>query len=317
MKKTKISVALAGLMIASAVIVSSCKKKETTTTPPAQDTNASSASDNNMAEQSSNDVENIGAMSVDNGSLSTFRLSGGGLVSPLSGTATVTGFGTGVITVTFSSFVGMDGHTRNGTIVYSITHAGAYYRDSAMVITVATSTVSPYTVDGNTLTISKQITNNGRVAGGNMQWSITSNLTINKASGGTFTWVANRTHVLLNTNATTYDGTSYAAAYTGTANPITWVNTATATPNGAIIQVNGTASGTSADGVGYTVTMSNVVRNMNCSPVSTRPHFHPFVAGTITFTPSGKTARIINFGTGACDATYTISIGSWSETLNW
>ena len=323
MKKTNLTLALAGLMIASATIVSSCKKKDTTPTPtPAQDTNSGTASDNTTAEQQSNDVDNVGAQAIDNGTLSTFRLAGGGLISPSSsGSYSVTGgSGSGLVTVTFYNYVGNDGHTRNGSIAYAITPAGAHYRDQNMQITVSTSTLNPYTVDNNTVTISKTITNNGLIAsGGNMQWTINSNLSIAKASGGTFTWNANRTHVLLNTNTTTYNGVNYAAAYNGTSTPITWANTAasTAPGNGAIIEINGSASGTSVDGVTYSVTATNVVRNHNCTPDPLRTHFHPFVAGTISFSPAGKTTRVINFGTGNCDMTYTISIGSWSVTINW
>jgi hypothetical protein len=224
-----------------------------------------------------------------------------------------------MVTVTFYNYTGNDGHTRNGSIAYAISPIGAHYRDPNMVVTVSTSTLNPYTVDNNTVTISKTITNNGLVAtGGNMQWTITSNLSIAKASGGTFTWNASRTNVLLNTNTTTYNNVNYAAAYTGAANAITWGNNATAAPyNGAIIQINGSANGTSVDGLSYSATTTNVVRNNNCTPDVIRPHFHPFVAGTITFTPSGKTARIINFGSGNCDMTYTISIGTWSETITW
>ena len=321
MKKTSLNLALAGLLIAGAVAITSCKKKDATTTP-AQDTSAGTAADNNTAEQTSNDVENIGAQAVDNGSLSTFRLAGGGTLDPAStGTYTITGAGTGVVTVTFSNYTGKDGHLRNGTLIYTITN-GTHYRDVGMTMTIATTTANPYSVDGNGITLTKTVTNNGFVAaGGNLQWTIQTNLSVTKANGGgTFTWTTNnRTHVLLNTAATIYDASNYAAAYNGTGSPITWSNTDTTSgnPNGAIIQINGTASGTSADGVSYTVSTNNVVRNMNCTPIATRPHFHPFVAGTVDFTPTGKTTRIINYGSGACDLTYTISIGSWSETLSW
>jgi len=316
MKTTKLTVALAGLMIASSVIVStSCKKKDTTTPTTAQDTNGSTASDNTQAEQHSNDAESIGSEAVDNGSISTYKLEGnntGSLLSPMSGSVTVTGFGTGTVTVTFSSgYVGMDGKARNGTLIYTMSPATAHYRDNGMTMAVATTTTNPYSVETNTITIAKTVTNNGFVAAGsNMQWTITSNVTIAKASGGTFTWNANRTHVLLNTNAnSTYNGAPVTTAYNGTSTPITW--------SAAIIQINGTANGTSADGVSYNVTTTNVVRNMNCAPDPNRLHFHPFVAGTVDFMPAGKTPRIINYGTGNCDMTYTISIGSWSETVSW
>jgi hypothetical protein len=315
MKKTKITIALAGLMIAGAAIVSSCKKS--TTTPA--DTNASTAKDNATAEQNSNDAENIGAQANENGSLSTFRLAGGGLGNILGANDTVTHVaGSGVYTVTFNNFVGTDGHTRNGTIVFSVNPAGAHYRDANMVMTVSTPG-NTYMVDGNTVEISKTITNNGIVSG-NMQWTIVSNLTIVKASGGgTFTWSANRTHALLNTSATTFDGTSYAAVYSstintsgpynGTTTPINWPE--------AIIQINGTSSGTDVDGTTFTASATNVVRNMNCAPFPLRPHFHPFCAGTVDFSPAGKTTRVINYGTGSCSTTYTITIGSVTETFTW
>lgn len=317
MKKTKLTLALAGLMIASAALVSSCKKKDsTTTTTPVQDTNGSTAADNNKAEQHSNDAENIGAQANESGSLSTFRLSGGN-ASPFGAQDSVvktTVGGVDIYTVTFTNFVGRDGHTRNGVISYTVSPSGAHYRDAGMVMTVATPNVggTVYTVDGNTVTINKTITNNGFVAaGGNLQWSITSNVTINKVGGGTVTWgtTSPRTHVLLNTNAgSTYDGAAVPTAYNGTGTAISW--------NEAIIEINGSTSGTSADGVSFSASSSNLVRNMNCAPDPSRTHFHPFVAGTITFQPAGKTARVINFGTGACDLTYTITIGSWSETLS-
>ena len=322
MKTNKLTLALAGLMIASAALVSSCSKKDTTTPTP-KDTNGSTASDNTQAEQQSNDAENIGAEAVDNGQVTTFRLGsnsegGGGLLSPMSGSVSVTGFGTGIVTVTFNQFVGMDGKTRNGSIIYTMSPVGAHYRDPNMVMTVSTTTANPYSVNSNTITLSKTVTNNGLVAaGGNMQWTITSNLSIAKAGGGTYTWNANRTHVLLNTNAATYDGISYGAAYNGASTPINWASTSTVTPNGVIMEINGSASGTAADGAIYNVTTTNVVRNHNCTPDASRPHFHPFVAGTVDFTPSGKTTRIIDYGNGGCDMTYTISIGSWSETITW
>ena len=313
MKKTNLSIALAGLMIASAAIVSSCKKKEATTTPT-PDTNASTASDNNTVEQQSNDAENIGAQANENGSLSTFRLAGGGsnILGANDTVVKTTSGSTDIYTVTFNNFLGSDGHTRNGVISYSVTPSGAYYRTPGMVMSVATPG-NTYMVDGNTVEITKTIKNttSGAPSGSNNEaWSITSNVTLIKASGGgTIIWSATRTHTLLNTGAYTLGGNAYPAAFTSLAVPITWSE--------AIVEINGSSSGTSADGLSFTASSTNVIRNMGCAPISGRPHFHPFCSGTVTFTPAGKTARILNFGTGNCITTYTVSIGSWSETLNW
>ncbi len=309
MKKKTLSIAIAAMVLLSGGFVASCKKKDTATTPTTTpDTSSGTAADNNSAENHSNDAEQIGAESIDNGSLTTVaRLgSGSGMISPLSGSITITP-SAGNILVTFNNYVGMDGHYRNGSILYSYS-GGTHYRDPGMTIVVTTPSANPYMVDSNTVNINKTIINNG-ISNGTMSWAITSTVTITKPSGaGSFTWTGNRTKTLLNTAAITWNGNSYAAAYNGTSAPISW--------GSALIGITGSASGSSTDGKSYTANInSQLVRDFNCSPSSLHTHFHPFIAGEIDFTPAGKTTRQINYGTGACDETYTITIGSWSTTL--
>ena len=63
------------MLLLSVGFIASCKKKDTTTTPTtAPDTNSGAAADNNTAEIHSNDAEQIGAESIDNGSLTTVRV---------------------------------------------------------------------------------------------------------------------------------------------------------------------------------------------------------------------------------------------------
>jgi hypothetical protein len=77
-----------------------------------------------------------------------------------------------------------------------------------------------------------------------------------------------------------------------------------------VIGINGSTNGISADGLSFNANISTMLaRNFNCSPSLIHPHFHPFVAGQIDFTPYGKSTRSINFGTGACDETFSIGIG--------
>jgi len=184
---------------------------------------------------------------------------------------------------------------------------------------VVTTPGNTYTVDQNIVSIEKTITNNGLVASGNnMQWTTVSSLTITKANNtGTYTWMANRIKVLLNTNATVYNNISYDAAYTAN-NPITWSNTNTSgNPNGAIIEINGTGYGTSVDDLNYTASATNVVLNRNCTPFPAKPSFHPLVSGTIIFDPEGKPTRTINYGTGNCLVEFSISIGNASKAVSW
>jgi hypothetical protein len=325
MKKTKLTIALSGLMIATAVIISSCQKKNSSTTTP--DTSTTSSTDNNTAQQSSHDVTNFGSEGIEsnngtgNGSLSTYKLSnGGGLPAPMSGSVSVSiNTANKNMTVTFINYVGYDGHTRNGTIYYdwsTSTNNAVWYRDSGLVLNVSTPS-NNYTVDNYTVHInSKQIKNIGRV-GGQLTWTDNSNITITKpSSGGTIQWQGNWTIALLNTGSytsTTYDGTAASYTYTpvfhgygGTiANSISWAQ--------ALVSVNGTFNGTASDGETYSGNITSpLILNLNCTPPGTR---YLYVSGVLNFTPTGKTTRVINYGSGTCDLTYTITIGSWSATV--
>lgn len=41
---------------------------------------------------------------------------------------------------------------------------------------------------------------------------------------------------------------------------------------------------------------------------------HEFVSGVLEITPSGKETRVIDFGSGTCDETVTVSVGKYSKT---
>ena len=164
MKKTKLSIILSGLMIATVVIVASCKKSTTTTTPTTTpDTSTTSTTDNNMAQQSAHDITNMGSQAIDNGSLSTYRLAGGGLVSPQSASVTITHApGTKTLTITFTNYHGLDGNVRNGTLEYdwsasvsTSSYTATYFKDSGLVLSVTTP-LNDYSVNGNSIKINKK-----------------------------------------------------------------------------------------------------------------------------------------------------------------
>ena len=319
MKKNVTTVALAAILMVAVTTVS-CKKKDTTTTTPATttDTNTSSAKDHQDAENNSNDVDQLGSEGMDNGNVnSNYKLSGGGMLSPMSGSVTVTpSLINKTVTLTFINYVGLDGHLRSGTIMYDYSTslaAAVNFRDSGIVINVTTPN-NDYYVDSNKIQINKTITNKGRITNGNLTWHVTTNLTITKMdNGGTIQWSSTRDNSLLNTNSISYPVGSTNIVLSSFLSYSTAINWST-----AVMGVTGSASGISADGVSFTANISTMlVRNFNCSPSLIHPHFHPFVAGQVDFTPSGKTTRSINFGAGACDETYTISIGNWSATFTY
>jgi hypothetical protein len=168
-----------------------------------------------------------------------------------------------------------------------------HYRDSGNVISVSSSN---YIVDGNTINInSKTIKNLGHITNGSLTWSIDANISITKSNGKTIQCSTKKTKVLL-------------AGERPNHLPIDWAH--------AQIAIYGSASGTSANGEGFTASVAQsswLVRNFNCT--GSRKYF---VAGELDFTPGTKPTRYINFGSGNCDnqATVTISGHVYNVTLH-
>jgi hypothetical protein len=86
--------------------------------------------------------------------------------------------------------------------------------------------------------------------------------------------------------------------------PIDWPHAKT--------QLDGTASGTRANGETYTATATAMVRDFGGCNILGR---HPFISGELDYSPSGKATRYINFGTGTCDLLATVTINNVSYTI--
>jgi len=285
------------------ITMTGCKKKDT-----AVDNDTSGAIDNTLAENTSNDVVNIGAQASEQGNLSTYReASNENLLSTCAATVVRDSIAK-TITVTFNPNVTcLDGRTRSGSITYDyhLSPAGAvHFRDPGFTFTVSTN---GYVVDGNQVNIiNKTVTNttaNGfNPATTNETWSISANIKITKANGNVITWDCNRTTTLLNT--------SDSNVYRGSAIPIAWTL--------ARIEVNGAANGTRLSGAeSFSATATNMVRDFTCSPIGSGGK-HPWISGTLDYQPpSPKYLRHIDFGTGTCDlnATVTINGATYDITL--
>ena len=323
MKTTKISLSLAVLMVAGALAFSSCKKKEKTT-PQDPDNEQTSASDNALAENTSNDVLSMGSQVSENNSLSTFRTANADDIM-LASCATISSNAVGTVVATqytidfgpTATCTCNDGRVRTGKIFFDFTgsqNGAKHYRNPGFKMTV---TSSNYVVDGNQVSITKTVTNTSPIAiatetaysGTNLTWSIISNVSIIKVNnGGTISWNCNRTKELVNSS----DPTCYSGQY----NPIIWTK--------AVVKLNGSANGTNNKGESYTALATNLIRDFNCAPLApTHPHRHPFVSGTIDYTPGARATRHIDYGSGQaypaapCDllATVTINGQTWSITL--
>ena len=312
MKITHITTVTALVLTLGLVSLSSCKKKteepSTTTTTTTEDDEQGSMDDNLMAENTVNDLDAMGSQVSEGANLSTFKGSSELQIGSIEGascavvTATAVS-GTKSYTVDFgSNCLGTDGRTRSGKLIYTCT--GGSYRNPGFVMTVSSQN---YVVDGNTVTINNKTVSNtttnsiatGTNPGINLTWAVTATVTIQKSGGGTITWNCNRTKELMNT--------SDPNCYKGQAQAIDWTK--------AKVKINGTAGGTNASNESYSVVATNLIRDFNCSPDVNRPHRHPFIGGTILYTPANRFARLINYGNGTdCDLTATLTINAKTYT---
>lgn len=303
-RRSAISSGLAIVMIGTSLSFASCRKKDKEETVT-EDTEQSTATDNNVAESYVADIESMGSQVSDNGSLSTYKTTGASSIEALesSGCAAVT-VNNQIVTIDFGTTgcVGKDGRTRTGKLIYDFSGSASgstRYRNPGFNMSV---TSQNYAVDGYAVNVlNKSVTNitPGTIPGTtnpgiNLKWSIAANVSIVKPNnGGTISWSCNRTKELINT--------SDSSCYKGQALPIDWTK--------AIVKLNGSASGVNAKGENFTANATNLVRDFNCAPDPvSRPHRHPFISGTIAYTPGSRPQRTVDFGNGSCDMAATVTI---------
>lgn len=272
MKSKKITLGLVIVTLVLTSVVSSCRKKTT----EEKDKDTTSASDQALASGAVNDLTNISDEAGRGLSISSYRTEETSAV--LSTCASIT-FDTlaaaKTITVNFgtTNCLCNDGRYRRGNLILNFT---GRYRDSLTVITV---TPSSYFVNDNQVTGTKTITNKGHNAAYHLVYEINANITIIKAGGaGTITWTSTRQREW----------------YAGESTP-TW--------NDDVYYITGNASGSTSGGSSFTSSITSpLVRNMS---VGCRKHF---VSGVLVHSPSGKSTRTIDFGSGACDNLATVTI---------
>lgn len=284
-----------------ALTFTSCRKKEEKI-EAVEDTEQGTANDNNAAEAFVADIDAMGSQVSEDGQLA-YRGEGDlGVTLELAPEATVTISGK-IITVDFGSVgvTGKDGRVRTGKIIYNFSASSSsalYYRNPGFSMNV---TSQNYVVDGYQITILNKTVSNttpstipsGTNPGTNLTWAITANVSIVKPNnGGTITWSCARTKELINTSDST--------CYRGQSLHIIWSK--------AIVKLNGNTSGTNAKAEQFTATATNLVRDFNCAPIAGRPMRHPFISGTIVYTPGSRPSRTVDFGNGACDSNATVTI---------
>lgn len=278
--KTKNTFKYFMVVAAIGMIFTSCRKNK----DDEKDTDTSTASDNALVEGTYNDVNNI-ADEASTGTLSSYFIANtSDSRSILSTCAVITNDTTvspRLLTIDFgvSNCMCGDGRNRRGKI--NVSYSGQY-RDSLSTHTIS---FTNYYVNDNQILGTKTVTNNGHNAAGNLSYSVSVNGQIIKAGGGgTITWTSTRTREWI-------------------------VGELTPAWNDDVYLITGSANGTNASGVSFTMVITSALRReIGC---------RHFVSGSLTLTPSGKPTRYVDFGTGACDnqATVTINGNVYNITL--
>ena len=171
-----------------------------------------------------------------------------------------------------------DGKQRRGKI---ITTFNGQYRDSGTVIT---HTPVDYYVNDNKIAGTKTVTNKGLNSNGKPYFNISVNGTVTMSGGEVFTYSSDRVRTW-----TAGSGTSlnfFDDEY----------------------DITGSANASSTNGNGYTATITSALHvKIGC----------PYImSGVLEFTPTGKLLRVIDYGAGTCDATFTVTVNGQTYTIN-
>lgn len=170
-----------------------------------------------------------------------------------------------------------NGRLRRGKIQVSYT---GRYRDQGTVITIVPEN---YYVNNNLVLGTKTVTNLGLDANDNIHFAVAVSGSITAGDGS---WVA--THTAARTR--------------------TWIE-GSGTPqlSDDVYLITGGGSGVNRNGLPYTTNITQALRvALSC----------PFItAGTVQVTPASGVVRTIDYGNGACDGTFTVSVNGRTFTV--
>jgi hypothetical protein len=171
-----------------------------------------------------------------------------------------------------------DGKTRRGKIITTFT--GFYHAQG----TIITHTPVDYYVNDIKIDGTKTVENMGLNASGQPYFNVQIDGVATLTSGETMTYTSTRVR--------------------------TWTDGFTTLFNrfDDEYDITGTAAGVFSSGGGYTANITAAVHiKVGCGfPVS----------GTVEITPESRPVRILDYGTGTCDATFTVTVNGQTYTFN-
>jgi hypothetical protein len=171
-----------------------------------------------------------------------------------------------------------DGKQRRGKIVTTFT--GSYFNTG----TVITHTPVDYYVNNNKIEGTKTVTNMGYNTNNQLYYNVSINGTVTKSTGEIITYTSTRVR-------------TFTAGFTTPLN--FWDDE---------YDITGTANATVVNGDSWEAhTTSALHIKVGCGYIT---------KGTLEITPAGKPVRVIDYGTGACDATFTVTVNGNTYTIN-
>jgi len=173
--------------------------------------------------------------------------------------------------------VGNDGRIRKGKL--HVRYTGRY-REPGTVITI---TPENYSVNGNSVQGEKRIENLGYNNNGQLHFAISANGTVTAPGNAwSISWTANRTR-------TWVEGQDTPA----------WIDD--------VYEITGNGTGVNRNGIPYTLTITQALRaKLSCAWL---------VSGRITLQPQDYDTRYIDFGNGACDSGFTVTVNDETYQL--
>lgn len=276
-----IKAGLITILLGGSLLYSSCGRMRM------NDDELEAVSDNSTAAGASQEVQNISEQAFTSAGNMSFR--GASNNGSLSACATITNDTiNNVLTIDFgtSPCLCKDNRYRQGQIISSYT---GKYRDSGTVISTTFSNyyVGTSTTAMNQITGTKTVTNNGHNASGNLNWTIVAALSVIKANnGGTVTFNENRMREMI----------------AGATTPFIFSDDK--------FQVTGSASGTTAKGDNFTAQVLSgheLIRDMSCPK--------HFTQGQVDITVGSKPTMTLDYGSGTCDNTATVTRNGKTKTI--
>jgi hypothetical protein len=171
-----------------------------------------------------------------------------------------------------------DGKQRRGKIITTFT---GKYRD---VGTIITHTPDNYYVNDNKIQGSRTVTNMGLNTESKPYYNVSVNGLVTMSTGEVFTYTSSRTR-------------TWTAGFSTVLNFLD-----------DEYEIRGTSSASSSNGNGYEAEITEALLiKVGCGFIT---------KGILEFTPTGKLKRTINYGEGTCDATFTVTIGGKTYTIN-